>query len=119
VCEQVQLKGTFPASEKIFRVVQIAKNGKSIKIAIAGGSYDSGQPTATAKLGQKLTLVNTSDGTRYVIVLESKCVVVPATAPVPSTPVATSPAQPPAPNPGATTSPIVTDAYDTPPAPAG
>jgi hypothetical protein len=119
VCEQVALNGTFPANEDIFRVVEIAKDGKSVKIAVVGGSYDSGQATATVKLGEKLTLVNTSDGSRYVIVLQAKCTVAPATAPVPSTPVTTSPALAPAPAPTPSTSapPIVTDANDPTPPP--
>jgi hypothetical protein len=115
VCEQVAVKGTFPASENIFLLVAIAKNGKSVKIAIAGGSYDSGQATATVKLGEKLTLVNTSDGSRYVIVLEAKCAATGSgAAPATSTP----PVKLPAPAPATTTTPIVTDSYDTPPAPS-
>ena len=64
--------GTFPSNENIFRLVSIAQNGKSVEIGIVGGSFDSGQPTATLKLGEKLTLVNTADGTRYVIALKAK-----------------------------------------------
>jgi hypothetical protein len=117
VCEQVALNGSFPANEDIFRVVEIAKDGKSVKIAIVGGSYDTGQTTATAKLGEKLTLVNTSDGTRYVIVLQAKCTVAPAPAPVTTTttPVVTPPA--PALAPPSSSPPIVTDANDTTPPP--
>src|SRR5262249_43579387 len=70
-CEEVSLKGTFPADEDIFRLVWIARDGKSVKIAIVGGAYDSGQEAATLKMGDKLTLVNTADGTRYVIVLKA------------------------------------------------
>ena len=51
VCERVAVKGTFPANEDIFRVVSIAPGGKSVEIGVVGGSYDSGQPTATLKLG--------------------------------------------------------------------
>ena len=65
-----------PGTEDIFRVVSIAQDGKSVKIGVVGGAYDSGQATATLKLGEKLTLVNTADGTRYVIVLKAKCDVV-------------------------------------------
>ena len=66
------MNGTFPADEDIFRLVSIAKNGKSVKIGVVGGSYDSGAATATLKLGEKLTLVNTADGTRYVIAAEGE-----------------------------------------------
>jgi hypothetical protein len=117
VCEQVALNGTFPRNEDIFRVVWIAKDGKSIKVSVVGGSFDNGQPTATIKLGKKLTLVNTADGTRYVIALETRCdVVAPAadetaTTPVnvPTTPQTTTAPLPPPPP----TTPIVTDSADT------
>lgn len=121
VCEQVAVNGTFPLNEDIFRLVSIAKDRASVEIGVVGGSYDSGQATATAKLGTKLTLVNTADGTRYVIVLERRCAVVhrpgsstatTTTTPAPAT--TTTPAAPLVP-PGTTTAttPIVTDAYDT------
>jgi hypothetical protein len=122
VCEQVAVNGTFPATENIFRLASIAKDGKSVKIGIVGGSFDNGQPTATLKLGGKLTLVNTADGTRYVIELESKCANVAAsgtttTAATSTQPVSTTPVSP-APTPTTTTtdtvtSPIVTDSVDT------
>jgi hypothetical protein len=126
VCEQVGVKATFPATENIFVLVEIAENGKSVKIAIAGGSYDSGQATATIKLGQKLTLVNTSDGSRYVISLEAKCAVIAPGAASASAPASASAssagasaAAPPAPTPPTSTTPIVTDPYDTTPPPSG
>jgi hypothetical protein len=126
VCERIAEKGTFPANEGIFRIISIAPGGKSVEVGVVGGSYDNGQATATLKLGQKLTLVNTADGTRYVIVLESKCNVVAQpsgatpTAPVapsaPSAPTApTTPTAPATPTPTTsptTTSPIVTDSLD-------
>jgi hypothetical protein len=110
-CETVAVHGTFPGQDGAFRLVSIAKDGKSAQIGVVGGSFDSGQPAATLKLGEKLTLVNTADGTRYVLVLKAKCEV--GTQPannVPATP-AITPA-PPAPTTTATT-PIVTDALDT------
>ena len=69
------------------------------------------------KIGEKLTLVNTADGTRYVIQLKAKCdvqstpagttsgsatVTTPGTTTVPAVPPATT-----------VTTPIVTDALDT------
>jgi hypothetical protein len=122
VCEQVPVDGTFPGDEDVFRVVEVAKNGKWVKISIVGGSYDSGQATATARLGVKLTLVNTADGTRYVILLQAKCAPAsPGSAPTPGAPAAiAAPPVVPAPVvPGQpSTPPIVTDAYDPVPAPA-
>jgi hypothetical protein len=114
VCETVALNGTFPTNEDIFRVVSIARNGKSVRIGVVGGSYDSGQATATLKLGQTLTLVNTADGTRYVIALKTKCE--PGTHPASTTkPAATTPvpAAPPTTTTTTATTPIVTDSVDT------
>ncbi len=119
VCQQISVDGTFPNGEDIFRLVSIAKDGKSVKVGVVGGSYDSGQSTADLKLGDKLTLVNTADGTRYVIVLKSKCdVIQQPTAPATTTTTPTVAAQ--APPPPATTTtaatsttPIVPDALDT------
>jgi hypothetical protein len=115
ICQTVALNGTFPATEDIFRVVSIAEDGKSIKIGVVGGAYDSGQVTATVKLGEKLTLVNTADGTRYVISLQAKCDVQQtaptSTTPVNPTPTTTSPTT--TTPPPTTTTPIVTDSLDT------
>ena len=114
ICQTVALNGTFPATEDIFRVVSIAQDGKSIKIGVVGGAYDSGQVTATLKLGEKLTLVNTADGTRYVIALQTKCDAQTAqTSTTPSSPpVTTTTPSTTTPTPTATT-PIVTDSLDT------
>jgi hypothetical protein len=137
VCETIAVKATFPSGEDIFRVVSIAENGKSVEIAVVGGSYDSGQATATLKLGEKLTLINTADGTRYVISLQSKCDPEQQDGRSGTTPATTSPASttpvPPAPaatttaatttttttTTPATTTPIVTDALDPTTAPFG
>jgi hypothetical protein len=127
VCERVAVKGTFPATENIFRLVSVAKDGKSVQVGIVGGSFDSGQPTATLKQGDKLTLVNTADGTRYVIELKAKCAGLEdqpggtQTTTTPAQPVPTTPVAPaPAPTPTTTTTdtvttPIVTDSVDTSP----
>jgi hypothetical protein len=114
VCERVALKGTFPADEDIFRVVSIEPEGKAVEIAVVGGSYDSGKATATLKRGEKLTLVNTADGTRYVIGLLSTCNTQadPSNA-TPTAPVATSPVAAPSTSTPTTTTPIVTDSLDT------
>ena len=83
-CELVPLKGKFPGSDDIFVVTAIAKDSKSVKIAVTGGAYDSGQATATLRRGRKLTLVNTADGTRYVLKLLPSCDVETAPAPASS-----------------------------------
>jgi hypothetical protein len=122
VCENVSVKGTFPGSEDIFRVLSIAKDGKSVKIGVVGGAYDSGQSAATLKLGVRLTLVNTADGTRYVLLLQARCSA--ATQPASGATTSTSATTPTSTvaAPGATstaTTPIVTDSLDTTPTPSG
>jgi hypothetical protein len=126
VCERVSVDGTFPTDENIFRLVSIAKNGKSVEVGIVGGSFDNGHPTATLEVGDKITLVNTADGTRYEIVLKTSCnLATPAagsttTQSTTTTPVApaptttTTPADTaPATTTTTATTPIVTDSLDT------
>lgn len=90
-CQVVALHGTFPKGVDIFRVESIGKDG-SIKISVNGGTYESGAATVTLKKGATLTLMNTADGTRYVLKLVSSC---PATssagaAVTPTTPTSTT-----------------------------
>ncbi len=63
--EDVEVEKTFPAAEPTFVLVSLAKNGKSVEIGIAGGTYADGGQTIELKLGKPLTLQNTADGTRY------------------------------------------------------
>jgi len=72
-CEIVPVKGTFPKDDQVFRLVSIAANGASVKIAVAGGSYQSGASAVTLKRGTVLTLVNTADGVRYRLSLLTEC----------------------------------------------
>lgn len=65
--EAVGKGGTFPRSAPSFRLVSFASG--SAEIGIVGGSYASGGETVTLKRGVPLTLVNTTDDTRYRIVL--------------------------------------------------
>ena len=44
---------------------------KGAKISIAGGSLENGAPTVTLTKNKALTLMNTADGTRYVLRLVS------------------------------------------------
>jgi hypothetical protein len=120
-CENIGVDGTFPGDEDIFRVVSIGSDGKTAKIAVVGGGYDSGDATATIKLGESVTLVNTADGTRYVIMMQAHCTAetppaVPAaptqTSTVPATTPTTSTVAPPTPT-STLTTPIVTDSLDT------
>jgi hypothetical protein len=55
----------FPTDQPTFKLVSIAKDGKSVQLAIAGGSLSGGQATLKLQLGKPLTLENTADGTRF------------------------------------------------------
>jgi hypothetical protein len=122
VCERISVKGTFPANENIFRLVSVAKDGKSVEVGIVGGSFDNGHPTAKLGVGKKITLVNTADGTRYEIVLKASCdVTAPAgsttqsttTTPIAPSPTTTTTPADTAPATTTATTPIVTDTLDT------
>jgi hypothetical protein len=67
--QDVQTGGTFPrsASQPFFKLVSLGPT--SVKIGIAGGSLAGGDPTVTLAKGKKLTLMNTADGTKYVLQL--------------------------------------------------
>jgi hypothetical protein len=69
VQETVNVKSDFPAASPLFHLVSLT--AKTAKISIAGGSLATGAPTVTLELGKPTTLMNTADGTRYVIVLVS------------------------------------------------
>jgi len=65
VAADVAVEESFPKEEPTFILVKTAKNGKSVEIGIAGGEYANGGETITLALGQKITLQNTVDGSRY------------------------------------------------------
>ena len=65
VAESVHVGAKFPASNPTFTLVSLTKS--SAKIGIAGGSLENGAATVTLKKGSPLTLMNTADGTRYVL----------------------------------------------------
>jgi hypothetical protein len=67
--ENVKAGASFPTSSPTFKLVSLTKT--SAKVGIAGGSLASGQATVTLKLNKPLTLMNTADGTRYVLRLLS------------------------------------------------
>ena len=67
--ESVAVGANFPASSPTFVLVSLTKSGA--KIAIAGGSLEGNKQTVTLKKGVALTLMNTADGTRYVLRLVS------------------------------------------------
>jgi hypothetical protein len=61
--------GTFPSAAPVFRLVSY--DTATAQIAIIGGSYADGDPTLTLKLNVPVTLENTTNGTRYTLVLTS------------------------------------------------
>jgi hypothetical protein len=67
--ESVQVGGTFPTADPYFKLISLTKKGA--KISIAGGTLENGAPTVTLTKNKPLTLMNTADGTRYVLRLVS------------------------------------------------
>ena len=67
--QSVGVAQTFPTANPTFRLVSLG-NGVA-KIGLAGGTYASGAPTVSLRLGRTLTLVNTADGVRYELRLVS------------------------------------------------
>jgi hypothetical protein len=65
----VSVAASFPAAAPVFTLVSLTRT--AAKIGIAGGSYENGAATVTLPKGQALTLLNTADGTRYVLRLVS------------------------------------------------
>jgi hypothetical protein len=63
VRETVGVGKDFPAADPIFHVVVLTAN--AARISIVGGTYANGAPTVTLVKGKPLTLMNTSDGSRY------------------------------------------------------
>jgi hypothetical protein len=59
----------FPASDPVFVLVAEHPDASTAVIGVAGGAYASGAKTTKLKVGKPLTLVNTTTGARYRIVL--------------------------------------------------
>jgi hypothetical protein len=66
VSADVAVAGTFPENDPIFKLVSL--KGTTAKIGIVDGTYATGAPTITLRKGGKpVTLMNTADGTTYVL----------------------------------------------------
>jgi hypothetical protein len=65
VTESVAPKAEFPAADPVFVLESLAADGKYVLISVAGGTYTDGKQTVKLQIGKKLTLQNTSDGSRY------------------------------------------------------
>jgi hypothetical protein len=59
----------FPASDPVFVLVAEKPGARAVIVGVKGGAYASGAQTAKLTVGKPLTLVNTSTGARYRIVL--------------------------------------------------
>lgn len=95
VPESVSVNADFPAAAPLFHLV--ALTATTAKIAIAGGSLASGAPTVTLRLGKPLTLMNTADGTRYLLILKPLGTSVPTAKPATAAATTTVPVPPAAP----------------------
>ena len=79
----VAVGSEFPTSGTVFSQTGsplfqlVSATAKSVKIAIAGGSYADGSPSLTLHVGEPVTLQNTADGSRYTLVLEPQGTQVP------------------------------------------
>ena len=67
--ESVSVGAQFPSSNPTFTLVSLTKT--SARVGIAGGSFESGGATVTLQKNKPLTLMNTADGTRYILRLIS------------------------------------------------
>jgi hypothetical protein len=67
--ESVATGADFPASSATPYFQLVSLTATTAQVAIAGGSYATGQATLTLSVNKPTTLVNTADGTRYTLVL--------------------------------------------------
>jgi hypothetical protein len=70
VAETVSVDSVFPAANPMFLLVKVSPKAVAIKVA-EGGSFASGDATLKLTLGKPVTLVNTADGTRFVLLLKA------------------------------------------------
>lgn len=85
ISEVVKIGDAFPKADPLFRLASI-KEGVA-KITIAGGSLQDGAEAVSLTKDEPLTLMNTADGTKYVIRLVSV-----STEPISTEPASTVPA---------------------------
>jgi hypothetical protein len=67
--ESVQVGGTFPSADPVFKLVSLT--AKTARVGIAGGSLENGAAAVALQKNKPVTLLNTADGTRYVLRLLS------------------------------------------------
>jgi hypothetical protein len=69
LAETISVGTAFPAAAPMFLLGSVSAKSVVIKVA-DGGSFASGDPTLKLTLGKSVTLVNTADGTRFVLLLK-------------------------------------------------
>jgi len=62
---RVAVGSSFPSGTPLFTLVSLTRS--AAKMGIRGGSYENGAPTVTLTKGKTVTLMNTADGSRYVL----------------------------------------------------
>ena len=70
VAETVSVGTPFPVDTPVFLLESVSPKSVAIKVA-DGGSFATGAGTLTLALGKPVTLVNTADGTRFVLLLKA------------------------------------------------
>ena len=70
VAETISVGTAFPAAAPMFLLESVSAKSVAIKVA-DGGSFASGDPALKLTLGKAVTLVNTADGTRFVLLLKA------------------------------------------------
>jgi hypothetical protein len=61
----VSVNASFPSGAPVFTLVSLTR--RAAKIGILGGSYENGAGAVTLAKGKTVTLMNTADGSRYVL----------------------------------------------------
>ena len=89
-----QASATDPSVVPLFHLVSLTAH--SAKVSIVGGSYATGATAITLKENKPVTLMNTADGTRYVLILKPLGTNVPTAKTTPATTTPTTVPIPPA-----------------------
>jgi hypothetical protein len=87
-----QSGATFNRVGAIFHLISLTQ--KTAKLSIVGGSYASGAKAITLHVGEPLTLQNTADGTKYVLILQKQGTPAPAASAAPGSATTTTPSTP-------------------------
>jgi hypothetical protein len=67
--QSVPVGASFPTSNPVFKLVSVTS--KAAKVGISNGGFSNGKQTVSVAVGRSLTLVNKTNGRRYVLLLLS------------------------------------------------